>query len=239
MNRTLHALHRWTALLALLQLLVWTGSGAFFAFMPIERVRGEDRAAKRPPAPIDWARVRAAPPEALAGASEATLRMIAARAHWIARKGEARLLVDAETGRATQIDAATAVRIASDDQIGGPFTDVRATRVAEAPLEYRGKLLPAWRVDLHDDRGTRVYVDALSGAVTARRNDLWRVYDYLWGLHIMDWRGRDDHGNRLLQGFAVLGLLTVLTGGVVWIARWRRWRRRGRAVAAAATDQGV
>ena len=64
----------------------------------------------------------------------------------------------------------------------------RVVAVTANDSEYRGAL-PAWRVDFEDGEGRSIYVAADTGAVTARRSTLWRVYDFLWGLHIMDWRG--------------------------------------------------
>lgn len=226
MNRTLYAIHRWVSLAALLQLLVWTGTGLFFAVTPIEKVRGEDRTAAPPVAAVPWERVGALPVAALAGAEEVLLRVVDGRPLLVARgPGGRRWAVDAESGRAAGFDAAAAERIARADQAGSPPARP-AARIEEAPVEYRGRPLPAWRVDLDDGRGTRVYVDALTGAVTARRNGLWRLYDLLWGFHIMDWGGRESFNNLWLVAFAALGLLTAATGSVVWVARAARALRR-------------
>jgi hypothetical protein len=226
MNRTLYAVHRWVSLAALVQLLVWTGTGFFFAVMPIERIRGEDRSSAPPPAPVPWERVGPLPAAALAGAEEVVLRVVDGRPLLVARApGGRRWAVEAEGGRGAEIDAEAARRIARADQAGSPPA-AAPVRIEEAPVEYRGRPLPAWRVDLDDGRGTRVYVDAVSGAITARRNGLWRAYDLLWGFHIMDWGGRDDFNNPWLVGFAALGLLTAGTGTAVWTARAARALRR-------------
>lgn len=226
MNRTLYAVHRWISLAALAQLLVWTATGLFFAVTPIERVRGEDRLARAPPDPIPWERARALPAPALAGAAEVTLRVVDGAPLFLAKgAGERRWAVDAETGREVSIDAAAAERIARADQQGEP--PVRSvSRVEAAPIEYRDRPLPAWRVDLDDGRGTRVYVDAATGAITARRNGLWRAYDLLWGFHIMDWGGREHFNSGWLVAFAGLGLATALSGAAVWTARTARRLRR-------------
>lgn len=71
-----------------------------------------------------------------------------------------------------------------------------------------------------------MYVDATTGDVKALRNGTWRTYDFLWSLHIMDCRGRDDFNNVLLIGAAALAVLTVASGAAVWMARWIRRRRR-------------
>ncbi|HYU15827.1 MAG TPA: PepSY domain-containing protein, partial [Candidatus Acidoferrum sp.] len=104
--------------------------------------------------------------------------------------------------------------------------------------EYRDKPLPAWQVRLRDRPGTVVYVDAITGDVTARRNDIWRWYDFLWSLHIMDYRGRDDFNHPLLIGAALLAVLTVLSGLTLWFIRLVRWpgRRRRRDRAAQSTQ---
>lgn len=226
MNRKAYALHRWLSLAALAQLLVWTSSGLFFAVTPIARVRGEDRVVARPPAPIPWEQVGRLPAEALAGAEEATVRVVDGRTIVVARgPGERRFAVDAATGRAVAFDAAAAERIARADQAGSP----RALAVAEirtAPLEYRGGEVPAWRVDLDDGRSTRVYVDAATGAVAARRNGLWRAYDFLWALHIMDYGGHEDFNSVWLVLFAALGLATALSGTALWVLRAARRARR-------------
>ena len=67
--------------------------------------------------------------------------------------------------------------------------------------------------------------------VTARRSTLWRVYDFLWGLHIMDWRGHEDFNTPLLIGATLLGLIVVIAGIVMLPSRLglTAWLRRRRA----------
>ena len=96
------------------------------------------------------------------------------------------------------------------------------TLVTEAPVEYRDHPLPAFRVALGDRTGTVVYVDALTGKVTARRNDVWRVYDFLWSLHILDYSAREDFHHPLMYLAASLALLTVASGAVLWALRLGR-----------------
>lgn len=231
MNRTLYWVHRWLSLLALAQLFVWTGTGLYFAVTPIEQVRGEDRTAHAHPSPIPWQTLAPVPREALAGANEVALRSVAGRWVWAAKGDEGRRwLVDATAGNPLELDGALATEIARADQRDQPAVR-EVTRYADGdapPSEYRGRPLPAWRVLLDDDRGTRVYVDALHGAVTARRNDTWRLYDFLWGLHIMDYRGRENFNNALLVAFSALGVLTAISGAVLWGLRLGRRLRAPR-----------
>lgn len=83
-----------------------------------------------------------------------------------------------------------------------------------------------WLVELADRDDTHVYVDARTGEVTARRNATWRVYDFLWSLHIMDYREREDFRHPLLVIAAVLAVTTAATGSVLWLLRFSRWKTR-------------
>lgn len=76
--------------------------------------------------------------------------------------------------------------------------------------EYREKPLPAWAVTFEDD--LTVYVAAGTGQIGAFRTNKWRVFDFLWMLHTMDYEGRDNINNFVLRGFSILGIATILSG---------------------------
>ena len=105
------------------------------------------------------------------------------------------------------------------------FTDnakVKSIELIEDDLsshsEYRGKELPVWRVTLDHHSGTVIYVSAQRGIVTARRNNRWRLFDFFWMLHTMDYQGRDNFGHWILRAFSVFGVVSVLSGYWLW---WR------------------
>ena len=239
MNRRLYALHRWISALALVQLTIWLGSGLFFAAFPIERVRGSGaHTVVERLSPDDGVGVLS-PPTALVIAENAGLtsvRTLELRPGgrgpvYVARgsSSDYRVRLDARTGALAPVDRDEAERTAAADQ--GGRAGVRDAQLfeREPPLEYRDKPLPAWKVSLEDDARTAVWIDGWTGEVTARRGDLWRTYDFLWSLHIMDYRGRESFHHPLLIGMASLGLLTVLSGGALWLVRIsRRWRREPR-----------
>ena len=58
----------------------------------------------------------------------------------------------------------------------------------------------------------------------ALRTKLWRAYDFMWGLHIMDLRGRENAHHPVLIGFAGLAFVGSLMGCVLL---FRRRRRKG------------
>ena len=98
---------------------------------------------------------------------------------------------------------------------------VREARLVttESP-EYRAAL-PAWRIAFEDKEGLVVYVVADTGRVTARRSDLWRLYDALWALHIMDYRDHENFNSGLLIAASVTSLIVALAGFVLFPFRLR------------------
>lgn len=236
MGRRQYAVHRWLGALAGLQLFLWSLGGFVFATHDIDWVRGARGQNPDALGAVAVERVRVSPADAVAALGEigavdaVTLRPLLGRPVYEVRHAGGVALVDAETGRpASPIDEQTARAVALADRLGSPA--VASVRLIERdpPTEYRGGALPAWRVDLDDDDDTHVYVAADTGRVSARRNDAWRRFDFFWMLHTMDYRGRDDFNHALLIGFAGLGLVTVGSGGVLWLARVRRRRRRSGA----------
>lgn len=228
-------IHKWLALLMAIQILFWFVSGLFFAAFPIERVRSEHAIAEQRPAPVQLAAAsvglqRLAAAGVPAG-EKIELRSLLGTPVALLSGGAGRpRLYDLTTGRRlSPIPMTFAARIAEADHAG----EARASRVARVAAnspEYRGAL-PAWRVDFEDGAGRALYVAADTGAVTARRSTLWRVYDFLWGLHIMDWRGHEDFNNPLLIAATVLGLVIIVTGIIMFPSRlgYTAWRRRRKA----------
>lgn len=78
--------------------------------------------------------------------------------------------------------------------------------------EYREKPLPAYAVSFKKPGGLTVYISAQNGRVESFRTDQWRVFDFFWMLHTLDFYGRDDINNYVLRAFSVLGILTILSG---------------------------
>jgi uncharacterized iron-regulated membrane protein len=80
--------------------------------------------------------------------------------------------------------------------------------------EYRGRSLPIYKVEskTNKDLDINVYLNVYSGEVLAIRSNQWRIWDLMWGLHIMDWKERDNISNILLKIFSILALVSSVTG---------------------------
>lgn len=135
------------------------------------------------------------------------------------------ILIDLDDWRvASPLDADAATLIAQTYVAGAPRVRERRL-INEESTEYRGPL-PAWRIAFDDAEGLAVYVAADTARVTARRSDLWRVYDALWALHIMDWRDHENFNSGLLIVSSFTALMMVLAGFVLTPYRMGWLRRR-------------
>jgi hypothetical protein len=92
--------------------------------------------------------------------------------------------------------------------------------------EYRENPLPAYALSFKHPSKTTVYVAAELGTVQKFRNDKWRVFDFLWMLHTMDYKGRDNLGNILLRAFSIFGLFTVFSGFALYFVSSKSLRRK-------------
>lgn len=223
-------LHKWLALIIGVQVLFWFASGLFFAIYPIERVRSEHRIAEQPAASLTVQSLRT-PADVGALLPEAPTRLTYERTPAgeevaVAEFAERRpILIDLNDWRVASPLSAEAATLIAQTYIAGSPRAREVRLVTEESPEYRG-VLPAWRIAFDDAEGLAVYVAADTAHVTARRSDLWRVYDALWALHIMDWRDHENFNTGLLILATTLALIVTLAGFVLLPYRLVRAQRR-------------
>ncbi|MEM8826055.1 MAG: PepSY domain-containing protein [Pseudomonadota bacterium] len=230
-HRIATKLHKWIALVAGVQLMLWTVSGLFMTIWPIETVRGEHLMAKAEAPVLD--RPFVMPDFDGEPVTDVALRNIGARAVLVVTHPTRRMMHDPYTGAA--IPPPDAERIAA--LAGIAVADAAAIEEvslieADPPSEWRGAL-PVWQVRFAGPERLRLYMDAVTGEVLTRRTRLWRVYDFMWMLHIMDYDEREDFNNPLVQLAAGLGLSVAISGLVLTFYRVLRRRRGPRASIAA------
>ena len=236
--------HKWLALLVGVQIVFWVVSGFVFTIIPIEQIRSEHLI--RPAETVQTLTVSNA--AALAQIRDAQGRApVKLTIETRPVMGEvivaefadgAPALLDASTLRqVSPLDAEIATAIARAHVTLGDAPERVELIKAESP-EYRGAL-PAWRAQFADG-GLAVYVAANTGAVTARRSDMWRFYDTLWALHIMDWQNHEDFNHPLIIAVTAITLLSVIAGIVLipYRIRFGSGRRRKSGPAASAGADG-
>lgn len=110
-----------------------------------------------------------------------------------------------------------AISIAKDGFKGSPaIRDVKLLTETSSHHEYRSGPLPAYAVSFEHPSNATVFVATELGTIQKIRIEKWRIFDFLWMMHTMDYQGRDNFGNLLLRGFSIFGLFTIFSGFILF-----------------------
>ncbi len=224
-RKSIRLIHRWLGLILGIQVLFWVAGGVVMSIFPLETVRGADRSVEATATVLNSADF--ATPLSNIISEYPKANQIQAD-YWMGKAvyrvilAKQQLLVDAKTAELiSPISSIDASEVALNDY-NTDTSVVSIIDILKAEGEVRGREGELWQVNLSDDRNTRIYVSKSTGEVVARRNDVWRIFDFFWMLHIMDYDERDDFNNLLLQSFAISSLFFVVSGFWLFLYSFRR-----------------
>ena len=233
MTPWMRKIHKWIGLLIGLQFVLWLASGLMMSLLDHDTVQGHSHRAHAVEIP-NWPQGTLAPAKVVAGAGQPVNRFAAGwlldRPVYHLGNGNLSWLVDANSAERITIDGPLATRLATADYVGDgqPMKPL----LLNSTLEARGHEGQLWRVDFSDDDATTVYLSAQTGQILEHRNRTWRIFDFFWMLHIMDYTGRQNFNNPLVITAAIGGLWLALAGIWLLFASFhvnefipRRWRR--------------
>lgn len=215
-------LHKWLGLIVGIQMTLWMLSGFAMAAMSMHQVKGSDRRSEAARPALDRkVQPLAAIRTSVEGAQSVELRdgPDGPVYHIVTPAGIT--LLDAYTGAPYEITAERARASAATDYFG-PGKPVSAEPLTAPFTELRKHAGPVWRVNFDDDRNTTLYIDAVTGIVLERRNDIWRVFDVFWMLHTMDYVGRDNFNNPLVIVAGLAALWLSVSGFILLFSSFRR-----------------
>ncbi len=237
-------LHKWIALIIGLQILAWVLGGLVFSVLDIEKVRGEHKIAEQPHLPLTPESIitlkEAARMNQIVKVQNASLGRVLNRPVWRIKLGDDKhITLDGLTGEViSPISFEMASQIAEADYAGkGKLESV--VYVKDPPTEYPHKG-EAWVARFDDKDNTTLYINPDSAEVKSRRSTTWRIFDFFWKLHVMDYDDGANFNHPLLVGAAFIALGLVLSGFVLLFIRLRRkWHmRRSRRVSEASATSG-
>ena len=213
-------LHKWLSLLIGLQVILWAASGVMFAWLDPAKVRAEASVRTVEPPVLAPATLTAEPTAWLGDYPQQEIydiRAIALADRWIWRvELQDRLELRAiENGAAVTLDEPWVRKLALA-RYAGEGSLVAATLQTSPDIESRSKG-PVWRVQFADAQSTALYFSADDGRFIAARNGSWRVYDFFWMLHTMDYVGRDNFNNPLIITIGMATLWLAISGVVLLV----------------------
>lgn len=222
-------LHKWLGYLLGLQIFLWLLGGFVMSAIPLEKVHGKhlaNRSLANPFTANDYNASLDAITAALTTIEQITFGHFLDTPVITVQTASKRYLFDGKTGG--QFVAPTKVAITKQAQkhLLIAAQPLQTEYLAKGPREV-GYKPNIWRVSFDDLFNTTLYLAADSGQVVTVRSTLWRIFDFFWMLHIMDYDEREDFNNPLLISFAATSVLFCITGFILLLQnlRLKRFKR--------------
>ena len=198
-NFSIRKIHRYLSIFIAIQLLLWTISGIYFAFNKIELIRGEQYRL-----PLDK-----------------EFRIFTRLDQQIIEENINGIKTYSTYPDGKKIKVLTPEEALVIATTKTSLTPINATFITEesSGSEYRGRPLPLYKISTYTKENINIYVNPMTGDVLSIRSDSWRIWDFFWALHIMDYKDRENINNILLKIFSILALVTSVSGIVLFFSR--------------------
>lgn len=221
--------HKWLSIVIGIQILFWVSGGIVMSIVSIDEVRGDHHRQT-----METSEMKVDQLISISDLSSELLQSVATINLTSYPRGSILQLVNVE-GQESFIDAYTGKQLVHMDeshaltlageQYVGDGKAVSARLLSESNGEYRGAL-PIWQIQFDDDDNTRFYLHPTTGRLRSVRTDWWRIYDFFWMLHVMDYQNREDFSHPLIITASSVALLTTLSGLYLIVMSFTRKRKK-------------
>ncbi|MBU2994862.1 PepSY domain-containing protein [Cellulophaga baltica] len=207
--------HRYLGLFLGIQFLFWTISGLYFSWTDLDEIHG------------DYFKNLNYQPKSFSGLISPSdiattedihtieLRDISNTPHYWVNKNQLYNALDGS--KKSNITEQEALYIAKNHMKADlEILAIKQISETDKHHEYRGRLLPAYVISYKTDENLKAYISTKDGKFQTVRHKNWRWFDFLWMTHTMDYEGRDNFNTIVLRAFSLLGLVTVLSGFLLW-----------------------
>ena len=224
--------HKWLGLFIGLQVVIWSLSGLYMTVVHIDTIHGDSLVRSQPQQAINATSLM--DPLTAVSANQAQ----SVRLGWVRNqpayvvKGDAgETVVDARHGEPVPLLTEAEIRSIAKATYTGNEPIASAALITEIPGEIRGRKPPLWQVGFDHWNKPTLYFSPTTGELVSRRHELWRIFDFVWMFHIMDFDERENVNNPLLRTFTWGALLMALSGA--WLLLYafpkKKKKKAGRA----------
>ena len=224
--------HKWLGLFVGLQVVIWSLSGLYMTVVHIDTIHGDHLIRSLPQKTVEV--VDLVNPLTVVAANQGQ----SARLAWVRNQpvyvvngenGEA--VVGARNGKAVLPPTEAEIRSIAEATYTGSEPIVSASLITNIPGEIRGRKPPLWRVEFDHWNKPTLYFSPTTGELVSRRHELWRIFDFVWMFHIMDFDERENVNNPLLRVFTWGAVLMALSGA--WLLLYAFPKRKKKKAAGA------
>jgi uncharacterized iron-regulated membrane protein len=215
-----------------LQVVIWSLSGLYMTAVHIDIIHGDHLIR---PAQTSTAEVAGlVDPLAIAASNRSQsvkLAWVRNRPAYILRGEEGEKVLDARNGRPVSPPTEAEIRTIAKSTYTGNDPIASAALITDIPGEIRGRKPPLWRVEFDHWNKPTLYFSPTTGELLTRRHELWRIFDFVWMFHIMDFDERENVNNPLLRVFTWGAVLMASSG--IWLLFYSFHRKKKKKAARA------
>lgn len=214
--------HKWLALIAGIQVLIWSVSGLYMTVVDLDIIHGDHLVKEQKAAIIDSAKIIPISKhiiEQLAPIQSIKLKVYFGQSVYEIHSNKKITIVDALTGEIKGNLTAKVIELQANEIYAGEANISSIDLLAAYPGEIGGRKQPVWRVQYDDWSQATLYFHPQSGRLISKRTDLWRTFDFFWLLHIMELWDADGYTGLLFRLFSIVSMLMALFGS--WLLFYR------------------
>ena len=222
----LKKLHKWVGLLIGIQVLLWLLSGLMLSLLDPAKVSGEQWALESSHSAQTIHDGKLLEPNELTAeqmddALSISLEVRRGQPVYRIRHSDSTSLINASDGSAIATNEHDARILARQGFTGnGEITSIESGTAPD--METRNSTGVYWQVNFSDKAHTSIYISASTGDILERRNSYWRVFDFFWMLHIMDYSGHEDINNTLIIIVALIAIWLGISGFILLFSSFNR-----------------
>lgn len=214
--------HKWFALFAGIQILIWSLSGLYMTFVDLDIIHGDHLVNLSKPEAINHQMLKPISPQLineLAPIKSINLKVNFGKPVYDIRTKKLRVIVDGLTGEKRQIVKKSVIQKQAAQIYAGEAQVANVELLEKYPAEIGGRKKSVWVVQYDDWLNSTLYFEPHSGRLLSKRSDLWRAFDFLWILHIMEYWGSNGFEGLFFRVLSLLSLFMALFGS--WLLFYR------------------
>ena len=213
--KTSRKFHKWLMLFIGVQFVIWSITGAYMVFFDIDYIHGDslviNHQTKIVPNDIQYS-LKSLLNDYPQAEHISVGTFINQNVYRFSVAGK-KLMIDATSGRLlSPLNKQTAQAAARHYYSGDGQIRESELLIDNPPFELNPRALPAWRVNFDNFGSPSIYVSAQSGELVGKRHEFWRLFDWMFRFHIMDYGEGEEIDNMLLFWISLAGILACIFG---------------------------
>ncbi|MDB2374181.1 PepSY domain-containing protein [Psychrosphaera haliotis] len=208
-------IHKWLMLFVGLQVFIWSATGLYMVMTNIHYIHGEHLQKPSPVLNVSSLKFNHADVlKSYPNADSISLFNRVGEPVFLVQEGRESALVNATTKelmpKVTEQEAREIALFQFHDS-AGVIANISYLKDS-APSELSARHLPVWEVQFEGIASPTFYISESSGQVVTKRHNPWRIFDWFWRFHIMDYLHGEDVGNVFFLVVSITTLLSTLAG---------------------------